>query len=155
MQRVRVESIPLWWYCLGNVPQDLKSNLGFKFGQPRLEGFNSSHLFVNYFPRVKIPSGRIWKIPFSRVEAEALIDHPHLVRGHAIVATKDDLPTVGVTRPAIKDEHAKKIAQIAGSQHLFVGKQVVHSQVMGVSRVTRPELEPGLARNACPLRLHV
>jgi len=58
---------------------------------------------------VQTPSWRIREIPFPGVEAEALIDHPNLVRSADLLATKDDLPTIGVARPCVEDEHANKI----------------------------------------------
>ena len=109
------------------------------------------HLLVDYFAVVQIPSRFIREIPFSAIEAEALIDHPPSVRSADFLAAKDHLPRVGVARPQVEDEHSNKIAYVAHTRYLFVGQEIEKGLMMRVSGIARAELKPRSARNSRPI----
>ncbi len=116
MKRLPIEFIPLGRDCLGDFQKQLCVDFGFKNVQPRFKGLETSHLLVDYFAVVQIPSRLIREIPLSAIEAEALIDHPPLVRSADFLAAKDHLPRVGVACPQVEDEHSNEILEVACTQ---------------------------------------
>jgi hypothetical protein len=108
MKRGPIVFIPLGRDRLSDVQQHLRSDFGFKGVQPRFEGLDSSHLFIDCWPEVQTPSRRVGEIPFSSVEAEALVNHPCLIVSGLFGTTKGHLPAVGVTRPLVEHQHANK-----------------------------------------------
>src|ERR1700674_12322 len=133
-KRFQIEFIPLGRDSLGNVQQHLHSDFGFKFGQPWLEGFDSSHLFVDCWPKVETPSRRVGEIPFAGVETEALVNHYGAMEKVFSLSKKHRLATICVAGPLVKHQHAAKVRDV-----LKIGEETSRQQVsrLALSRVYR------------------
>ena len=110
---------------------------------------------LNAMPRVQPAQRRIGKIPFSGVETKSLIDHDRLILRTPRLAKKYRLPSVGVASPFVENQHAEKIFEIFHLAELQIGKVIKRRNRCWIPRISRTELQPGLARHARKSDLHI
>jgi len=85
-------------------------NLSFKLAQPRLKIVDSVYAVVHASPGVSSTQRSVGETPISRIEAEALVNHDRSIC--QAPSLEDDLSSIGIASPFVKNEHSRKIRQI-------------------------------------------
>jgi hypothetical protein len=88
--------------------------------QPRLEVVERSDAAIDQAPAVQALDGRVWKVPLSAVEGQAMVDHARYpantlgVRPSEpyVLSMKHALSPVRVSQPLIEHKNTQEINEI-------------------------------------------
>src|SRR5258707_9744112 len=100
------------WYLGCVSPEFFKAHL-LGPRQRRLERLPCRHVFIHALPRIRATQRSVGEIPFASVEAKSLVyEYLPVSTASRRFVLENNLASVPITRPFVKNQHARKILHV-------------------------------------------